>query len=170
MKKIILCCSLVLFFSCNQGSKSSETSTIGISEVKDSSNIIPLEIRDSLDINKELGDVYERSYTGLLPAASCPGIEYTLDLYAQKGSGDGVYKLNQRYLEAENGKDIDYTTYGRQYTLRGDAKNIDAIVYQLIPFNSADSSFWLVVKDGLKLLNNQLEEPETKLNYTITLK
>lgn len=140
-------------------------------KVSDPDHVRPFAVVDSLKVRAELGDLIERTFVGLLPAASCPGIEYTLLLYNQQNSGDGVYKLTQRYLEAENGKDYTATSYGRQYTLRGDAVNPDAVVLELIPFSTPlETINLLLLKNGdLELLNSKFERADSKLNYTLKL-
>lgn len=140
-------------------------------KVSDPDHVRHFEVIDSLKMRPELGELIERTFAGTLPAASCPGIEYTLLLYNQQNSGDGVYKLTQRYLEAENGKDYTATSYGRQYTLRGDAVNPDAVVMELVPFSTPSETInLLVLKDGnLELLNNKFERADSKLNYTLKL-
>lgn len=145
------------------------TYQICYTKAADLNHIKPFNVLDSLKLVQDCGEVIERNYQGLLPAASCPGIEYTLQLYNQQNSGNGVYKLTQRYLEAENGKDATYITYGRQYTLRGDAVNPDAVVYQLIPFGWGETVNFLLEDNNLVLINSKLERAESKLNYTLTL-
>lgn len=125
-------------------------------------------VTDSLTIISSLGKIEERIFYGLLPAADGPGIEYTLWLYNQRNSGDGVYKLEQIYLEAEEGKDMTYTSYGKQLTLKGDAEDSNATVYQLVPFTpAADTVNLLYINGNLELLNRDFERAASTLNYTL---
>lgn len=124
-------------------------------------------ITDSLTIISSLGKLEERIFQGILPAASCPGIEYTIWLYNQRNSGDGVYKLTQRYIEAEDGEDMTILSFGKQYTLRGDAEDLNATVYQLIPFTSTDTLNLLYTNGNLEMLNRNFERAKSKLNYTL---
>lgn len=48
------------------------------------------------------------TYAGLIPCASCPGIELTLTLLE-----DGTYRLRRVYLEAEDGLDLPFVELGR---------------------------------------------------------
>lgn len=48
------------------------------------------------------------SYTGTLPCADCPGIEWTLTLLE-----DGAYRLRRVYLEAEDGEDRSFVEVGQ---------------------------------------------------------
>lgn len=124
-------------------------------------------ITDSLTIISSLGKLEERIFQGTLPAASCSGIEYTLWLYNRQNSGDGVFKLTQRYIEAEDGEDMTIITFGKQYTLRGDAEDINATVYQLIPFSETDTINLLYTGGNLELLNSNFERTKSRLNYTL---
>lgn len=124
-------------------------------------------ITDSLTIISSLGKLEERIFQGILPAASCPGIEYTLWLYNQQNSGDGVYKLSQRYIEAEDGEDMTILSFGKQYTLRGNAEDINATVYQLISFSATDTLNLLYTGGNLELLNSNFERAKSGLNYLL---
>lgn len=126
---------------------------------------------DSLKIDPSLGPVVERNFTGQLPGADCPGIDFTLTIDNQQNSGDGVYKLDMNYLEADKGKDKLFTEKGRLYTLRGDATDPNATVYQLASYDGKSTTNWLRVgADSLLLVNDKFERPQTTLNYYITLK
>lgn len=128
-------------------------------------------IADSLKIDPSLGALVERTFAGQLPGADCPGIDFTLTIDNQENSGDGVYQLDMNYLEADNGKDKLFTEKGRLYTLRGDATDPNATVYQLVSYDGKSTTNWLTVgTDSLLLVNQKFERPQTSLNYYITLK
>lgn len=173
MKTIVISLFIAgLIVACNGVSTSPANATVeataasSVAKVNDA----VVNVVDSLKIDPQLGDLKTRAYQGVVPAASCPGIDYTLVIYSQENSGDGVYKLSQRYIEAEDGKDVVFTTYGRRYTLRGDAENKNAVVYQLVPFDSKECvNLLLLSDDNLELLNNKFERPKSKLNYTLRL-
>lgn len=82
--------------------------------------------------NQALGALQTRTYEGILPAASSPGIRYSLTIQNQEHSGDGTFTLTMTYIEAENGKDAIFNYKGKRFTQRGDATNNDAIVWQLV--------------------------------------
>ena len=119
----------------------------------------------------ELGALQNRTYEGLLPAASCPGIRYSLTISSREHSGDGTFTLTMTYLEAENGEDRSYTYTGRRFTLRGMAGDENATVWQLVA-DSDKGTFNFLREDDttLTLLNDRLEKPETTLNYSLRLK
>lgn len=70
------------------------------------------------------------SFSGLLPCADCPGLKTELTLTRDAPySGDGTYRLVETYLE----RGAPFTTTGKWGTLRGDAVDPDATVYELDP-------------------------------------
>lgn len=107
-----------------------------VAEVKD---VKPFNVLDSLRRVEGLTELETRRYTTQSGAG--------LMIYNYKHSGDGVYELNG-------------STYGRLYTLRGDAENPDAVVYQLVPFNGGEMVNLLYQGDTLLLLNDKFERPQ----------
>lgn len=144
---------------------------IPVAKAEEAAEVDAINVKDSLNISPDLGEVMQRTFEGLLPAASGPGIDYTLVIYNQQNSGDGVYKLKMRYIEAEDGKDAIFTTYGRLYTLRGDATDKNATVYQLVPFTNPEEvvNFLLKPDGNVELINSDLKRAESNLNYTLKL-
>lgn len=120
--------------------------------------------------NQVSGALQTRTYEGILPAASCPGIHYSLTIQNQEHSGDGTFALTMTYIEAENGKDAVFNYKGKRFTQRGDATNNDAIVWQLVADNGEDIfNFLLEDEKTLTLLNDKFEKSETSLNYSLKL-
>lgn len=157
-KIIIILTSLLFIFSCTQRA----------SLVVASNDEIPAAVIDSLHTQTDLGKVMKRIYKGTIPAADCPGIVYQLALYNQEYSGDGVYDLSMTYLEAEDGKDMTFDSKGIMGTLRGDATNPDAVVYELRDYKSPQyPTYLLYQKDSLTMLDADMRIPNTTLNYTI---
>ena len=116
-----------------------------------------------------LGSFLVCTYEGILPAASCPGIRYTLTVRNREHSGDGHFLLRMTYLEAEDGKDAVYNHMGRRYTQRGIPTDPDAVVWQLVTDNGKDAYNFLydAQKQTLTLLDRQLKPINTGLNYTL---
>lgn len=114
--------------------------------------------------------IIKRHYEGLLPAADCPGILFKLDISNAEFSGDGEYKLSMTYLEAKDGKDLTISSKGKMFTLRGDATNINATVYQFIEDNDRDTMNFLYLGDSLIMLSRDLGRIDSGLNYTLKLK
>lgn len=124
-------------------------------------------ITDSLYMRPEAGEIVSETYKGTLPAASCPGIEYTITIYHQQHSGDGVFHAQLKYLEAENGQDQCFDVYGRQYTLRGNASDSNSMVIQLVSFRGDDIMNFLKGENKLTMLDQELNRIESGLNYTL---
>ena len=119
------------------------------------------------DNNRDLGNWVEEHYTGVLPAADCPGIRYQLYVRHREHSGDGQFLLQLTYLEADNGKDAIHTYMGKRYTLRGIPNDNDATVWQLVSDNGKSTFNFLYGKNRLTLLNNNFETPESELDYSL---
>lgn len=126
-------------------------------------------VLDSLKVQTDLGELQTRVYKGLLPAASCTGIEYQVTLYNYEHSGDGVYEMVMTYIDADEGGNSTYETSGRMYTLRGNAVDKNAVVYQLVPFAEGETVNFLYQQDKLQLLDQELKPIDSKLNYSLNL-
>lgn len=118
----------------------------------------------------EAGELVESSYEGILPAADCPGIRYSLTVRSAKHSGDGRFTLELTYLEAEDGKDVTYTIEGDRLTQRGTPDDNDAVVWQLVPDDASNGRYNLLCEDGgerLTLLDADFRRIDSDLNYTL---
>jgi hypothetical protein len=95
-------------------------------------------------------------FAGDLPCADCPGIRTELTL-TRKGAGwaEGTYSLSETYLERGGPR----VTTGDWTTLRGDAADEDATVYELEPDHPERSRHFLRVGDdaALKALDRDLK-------------
>jgi uncharacterized lipoprotein NlpE involved in copper resistance len=69
-------------------------------------------------------------FVGTLPCADCPGITTSLTL-TREGEfvAEGTYRLEETYID----RGAPIVTTGDWTTLRGDAADEDAVVYQLEP-------------------------------------
>lgn len=118
----------------------------------------------------ELGKMQVHSYEGLLPAASCPGIEYKLTIRNREHSGNGTFQLTLTYKEAENGEDRTFTYNGKRLTLRGIPGDDNATVWQCITDdNNNIFNFLRENANTLTLLNDKCEKAKDNLNYSLTL-
>lgn len=118
----------------------------------------------------ELGKMQVHSYEGLLPAASCPGIEYKLTIRNREHSGDGTFQLALTYKEAENGEDHTFTYNGKRLTLRGIPGDDNATVWQCVADDSNQVfNFLREDENTLTLLNDKCEKAQTDLNYSLKL-
>lgn len=121
------------------------------------------------DNDATLGGWQELHYEGILPAADCPGIRYTLTLRHREHSGDGTFQLQMTYLEAEDGKDVTFSYTGRRLTLRGIPSDADATVWQLLVDGKEKDVFNFLREDDqtLTLLNKDFEKNDSQLNYSL---
>lgn len=115
-----------------------------------------------------LGAWQSYTYEGLLPAASGPGIRYSLTVRSHQHSGDGTFSLTMTYIEAEDGKDQSFSYTGKRFTQRGIPGDNDAIVWQLVTDDKKDIfNFLYEDEQTLTLLNDKFEKNSTGLDYTL---
>jgi uncharacterized lipoprotein NlpE involved in copper resistance/surface antigen len=102
--------------------------------------------------------VLPASFSGVLPCADCPGLQYHIEFH-----DDGSYRMRMTYLERGAngaGKDVDdagawqLVLDGRRVTLRSDA-------------NNTNTTFEVVGPDTLRLLDKSGQEISSKLNYDL---
>ncbi|MGL5981477.1 MAG: lipocalin family protein [Phocaeicola sp.] len=118
----------------------------------------PFDIKDSLSPVAHTTEIETRVFKGVLPNQSCIELKHTLTLYNYKNCGDGVYKLTTTFLSSNQESDSS-NSYGRLYTLKGDKKDPNAILYQLISFESKEVLNFSYKKDSLILLNSDFAYP-----------
>lgn len=135
-------------------------------KVASPNDVKPYNVVDSLKKPEVQAPLETRTYTGALPIESCIEVKNKLTIYNYENNGDGVYKLNSVYMRAD-GETPEGNTYGRVYTLRGDAKDPNATVYQLIPFSGTDTLNFLYKENELVLLNHTLSGITSKSDSTI---
>lgn len=103
-------------------------------------------------------------YTGKLPCADCEGINAVLTLY-----DDETYSMTNTYL----GKDVKpYEEKGKWTTLRGDATDENATVYQLYDQEGQQSHDENYLLQGEKLipLDEDLKLIESPFDMSLTKK
>ncbi len=128
--------------------------------------VFPAKQQDDL----ALGAGQSHTYEGLLPAASGPGIRYSLTVWSRQHSGDGTFSLTMTYIEAENGKDQSFSYTGKRFTQRGIPGDNDATVWQLVTDDKKDIfNFLYEDEQTLTLLNDKFEKSSSGLNYTLKL-
>jgi uncharacterized lipoprotein NlpE involved in copper resistance len=140
------------------------TACSGNSDVKNSSANKQVQLPENNSVT-----VFE----GTLPCADCDGIKTTLTLFQNKPKNQYTYKLHEVYLGQNNDKAFE--TYGKWVALKGTQEDPNALVYQLAVQNEdpedADVINYLIVnKNTIKLLDNEMNEFESKLNYSLTRK
>lgn len=100
-------------------------------------------------------------YKGTLPCADCSGIDTTLTLYS-----DETYQMSSVYQGRNDNKPV--VQRGKWTTLRGDATDPNATVYQLYQKNAKATQNYLVSGDQLKQLDANLNEVNAPFNTSLT--
>ena len=126
-------------------------------------------LSDSLKIDNNAGSVVNDKYTGLLPAADGPGIEYDLLLIRQDKNNHGVYELVMTYIEGDNnGGDLSFIDTGRYETITREQDGSTNNYIRLTPFNDGTQTFFIIENNGnLTLVNAELQRADSQLNYTL---
>lgn len=119
--------------------------------------------------NNNLVTVYE----GILPCADCEGIKTTLTLFQNNLKKQYTYMLQEKYLGQDNDKTFETT--GNWSALKGTQQDPNAIVFQLSiqnddPEDSDVINYLVVDKNTIKLIDEEMNEFESKLNYTLSKK
>ncbi|MFZ3007635.1 MAG: copper resistance protein NlpE [Phenylobacterium sp.] len=111
-------------------------------------------------------DAITMVFAGDLPCADCPGIRTELTLTRDAPySGDGTYRLVETYLE----RGAPFTTTGKWGTLRGDATDEDATVYELNPEKAEGRRHFKRVgnDEALKVLDGDMRPLPDSLPSTL---
>lgn len=100
------------------------------------------------------------NWSGLLPAADCPGVEYFINFYP-----DTTYTLVTNYIDGEgDGVDIKFESQGSIKLWTQDGVNY----MQLLPPPGNDTVNFIVEgKGSVLLLNNRMEKPSNESLYRI---
>lgn len=161
MKKLIISAIAMTLMSCATVPPAPATTSIAESKT----DTIPEFVIQGLKLQQDLGKLQRREYQGVLPCADCPGIEYTVTLWNQQFCGDGVYFSIMKYVD----KNVEDTMQGNWFTLRGDAVNINATVYQLSPDNEQNCVNLLYLKDSLVMLDAEFRRVDSPFSSTLKL-
>lgn len=124
----------------------------------------------------EKGDV-EAVFTGVLPAADCDGIRYTLTLEYDADDKDGDYKLIETYIQADTTETTGYKDL-RSVASEGDFtvnKQGDKTYLKLVKDakdsapEASDNLYFVVDSEtAITLTNSDLEVSTTPgMNYTL---
>lgn len=133
--------------------------------------------------NKACGDKascdkdVEAVFTGVLPAADCDGIRYTLTLEYDADDKDGDYKLIETYIQADTTETTGYKDL-RSVTSEGDFtvnKQGDKTYLKLVKdvkdssAEASDNLYFVVDSESaITLTNSDLEVSTTPgMNYTL---
>lgn len=93
-------------------------------------------------------EIEEEIFTGTMPAADGPGIDYVLTLGAATDGIDTVYTLDMTYLDANGpGNHATFKTQGKQKSVNKMVNNQPKKGVKLTPDNGDTPMYFLVVND-----------------------
>ena len=116
-------------------------------------------------------EIDEEIFTGTIPAADGPGIDYVLTLGVETDGIDTLYTLDMTYLDANGpGKHQTFKTKGKQNTVHKKVNNQPKKAIKLTPDNGDQPMYFLVVNDTtLRMVNDStLVETIGQAVYDIT--
>ncbi len=116
-------------------------------------------------------EIDEEIFTGTLPSADGPGIDYVLTLGTATDGIDTVYTLDMTYLDANGpGNHQTFKTKGKQNTVHKTVKNQMKKGVKLTPDDGNKPMYFLVVNDTtLRMVNDStLVETIGQAVYDIT--
>lgn len=116
-------------------------------------------------LTSETNQLAPATYRGLLPAADCSGIDYTLTLNDSIAGADTLFALRMVYIEGDNnGGDITFDSRGRQQQFELDTKR----GYRLMP-DDGDVATYLVIENDstLRMADSTLNCIDSPFNYQL---
>lgn len=101
-------------------------------------------------------EVDEEIFTGTIPSADGPGIDFVLTLGAATDGVDTVYTLDMTYLDANGpGNHQTFKTKGKQKSIHKAVNNHLKKGVKLVPDNGDQPMYFLVVNDTtLRMVND----------------
>ena len=105
------------------------------------------------------------TYRGLLPAADCSGIDYTLTLNDSIAGTDTLFALRMVYIEGDNnGGDITFDSRGRQQRFEVGTQ----CGYRLMPDDGECATYFAIMNDStLRMSDSTLNRIESPFNYDL---
>ena len=110
-------------------------------------------------------------FTGTIPSADGPGIDYVLTLGVTTDGIDTLYTLDMTYLDAQGpGKNQTFTSKGTKQDIHKVVNNQPKNAIKLTPDNGDNPMYFVVVNDTtLSLVNDStLQENISQTIYNIT--
>lgn len=110
-------------------------------------------------------------FTGTIPAADGPGIDYVLTLGITTDGIDTLYTLDMTYLDAAGpGKNKTFTSKGTKKDIHKVLNNQPKKAIKLTPDNGDSPMYFVVVNDTtIRMVNDStLEESVTQTVYDMT--
>jgi hypothetical protein len=145
--------------------------------VKEKAKAKPINMRDSLTVDKAKGAITQKEYKGTLkapknttsttPAAMPEEVEYDLTMYYQDGDTVGVYELDAVY--PVDGQPQKFVQTGKTTKQVGTPSNPAAVVYVFVPADGTDTFYFLQNGNEMELLNEELNPYTGEGCYTLLL-
>lgn len=121
--------------------------------------------RESEALTPTTDQLAPATYRGLLPAADCSGIDYTLTLNDSIVGSDTLFALRMVYIDGNGaGLDATFDSHGRQQqitigTQRG---------YRLTSDDGDPDTYLQIINDStLRMCDSTLTAPQSSLNYDL---
>lgn len=160
MKKIMMLAALAVAFASCQSNKKKNVEIM----VENDSVVAVVPAPPVIEVDEEI-------FTGTIPSADGPGIDYVLTLGAATDGVDTVYTLDMTYLDANGpGKHQTFKSKGKQKTVHKTVNNQPKKGVKLTPDNGDKPMYFLVVNDTtLRMVNDStLVETIGQAVYDIT--
>ena len=160
MKKIMMLVAIAAAFASCQSNNKKGTEIV----VENDSMVAIIQTPPFVQVDEEI-------FTGTIPAADGPGIDYVLTLGAATDGVDTVYTLDMTYLDANGpGKHQTFKTKGKQQSVHKKVNNQPKKGVKLTPDNGDQPMYFLVVNDTtLRMVNDStLVETIGQAVYDIT--
>ena len=155
---MIMVAIMAAFASCHSNKKNAEM------VIENDSVVAIIPAPPGMEIDEEI-------FTGTIPSADGPGIDFVLTLGAATDGIDTVYTLDMTYLDANGpGNHQTFKTKGKQNTVQKTVKNEKKKGVKLTPDNGDKPMYFLVVNDTtLRMVNDStLVETIGQAVYDIT--
>lgn len=106
-------------------------------------------------------------YEGSLPCADCSEIKTRLEILVDYSNPEPPFILKQAFIGSKE-EDKTAITHGVYGTLKETYRDNDATVYELNPDKPNERIYFLRVNDDtLKMLNRDIKEIKSELNYNL---
>lgn len=109
--------------------------------------------------------IVTETFSGIIPAADGPGIEYSATFTHNRGKHSGMYHMHSNYIEADSGSDKAFDSYGNYVTSRHGGERIMV----LSPADEPGTAIYFVVDNdnAITMLDREMKRIQSDLNYTL---
>lgn len=160
MKKIMMLVAIIAAFASCQSNNKKNAEIV----MENDSVVAIIPAPPGIEVDEEI-------FTGTIPAADGPGIDYVLTLGAATDGVDTMYTLDITYLDANGpGNHQTFKTKGKQSTVHKKVNNQPKKAVKLTPDSGDKPMYFLVVNDTtLRMVNDStLVETIGQAVYDIT--